>query len=412
MKRNCINCGPSQANWFLAVCGINHKSGTLDERAPLALGHDDIPEAHIHFSNFENVFESVAISTCNRVEFYLVLENGVDAFNVVKHFYINYRKLDIEHLRDKFYVRKGLLAVEHLFNVAGGLDSMVLGESQIFGQIKESYSSACMIKTAGKIIHRLFHQAFRTGKIIRTETNLTGGANSVSGAAVSLLKSHLNGRKDVPLLFIGANEMISIAASSLQKSGYTNFSFANRTESKAEELASKFGGSYHTLAGLGNLLPQAEVVVSCTGSTEPIITAEAIAQTSGRLDGRNLFMMDMAIPPDIEKIENKPDNIEIFDMEDIDEYLKQNQQERQDAVPQARQIISRKLSEFGYWFEHAKNEPLTERIENTLERIRLEEIASISRDLDAETAEKIDQFSRRLIDRLLTTNRRCQKGHK
>ena len=212
-------------------------------------------------------------------------------------------------------------------------------------------------------------------------------------------------------MFIGANEMIKIAASSLQKSGYTNFNFVNRTESRAEEFALKYGGSFHTLSKLNSLLPQAEVVVSCTGSSEPIITATAIAETANKIEGHNLFMMDMAIPPDIEKPAGKPDNIEIFDMEDIDEYLKQNQQDRQDAIPQARQIISRKLSEFGYWYEHAKHEPLTERIEHTLERIRLEEIATIARDLDAETAEKIDKFSRRLIERLLTTNRRCQKGH-
>jgi len=411
MKNSCVNCKTTQSNWFLAVCGVNHKTGTIDERAPLALGHDDIPEAHVHFANFENVYESVAISTCNRIEFYLVLEKGVDPFNVVKHFYINYRRLDIEHLRNKFYTRKGLLAVEHLFNVAGGLDSMVLGESQIFGQIKESYSSACMLKTAGKIIHRLFHQAFRTGKIVRTETNLTGGANSVSGAAVSLLKSHLNGRKDVPLLFIGANEMIKIAAGTLQKSGYNNFSFANRTESRAQEYSGKYGGQAHALSNLKNLLPEMEVVVSCTGATEPIITRSTLAETTSKLNGRSLLIMDMAIPPDVEKPENKPDNLELFDLEDIDVYLKQNQKDRQDAVPQAQKIINRKLSEFGYWYEHAKHEPLTERIEHTLERIRLEEIATISNDLDNETAEKIDQFSRRLIERLLTTNRRCQKGH-
>ena len=120
----------------MAVCGANYKTASVTERAPLALGHEDLAPAHLELMNFERVYEAVAVSTCNRIEFYLVLDKGVDPFNVVRHFYVNYRKLDISELEEKFYTKKEILAVEHLFKVAGGLDSMVLGESQIFGQIK------------------------------------------------------------------------------------------------------------------------------------------------------------------------------------------------------------------------------------------------------------------------------------
>jgi glutamyl-tRNA reductase len=409
MARKCIDCN-NKETWYLAVCGINHRTASIEERAPLALGHDEIPTAHLELANFDNVYEAVAISTCNRVEFYLVLKTGVEPFNVVKNFYRNFRKLDISHLEPKCYTKKELLAVEHLFKVAGGLDSMVLGESQIFGQIKESYSSACMIKTAGKIIHRLFHLSFRTGKLIRSQTSLTEGASSVSGAAISLLKNQINGNKEIPILFIGVNQMIHIAATALHKSGYSNFMFANRTQSKAVEMAEKYGGSGHAMSDLDKLLESSEVVVTCTGSPEPFLDESNLVPAVENRNRRKMVVMDMAIPRDTVPLPDHKDMIKIFDLEDVDFYLKETQRSREDAIPQAEEIINRKLSEFGYWYEHAKSEPLVMRVEHELERIRREELSEITRKLDDETTKKIEEFSKRLIDRLLTTNRRCKKG--
>jgi len=397
--------------WFLAVCGANYKTASVTERAPLALGHEDLAPAHLELMNFKQVYEAVAISTCNRIEFYLVLDEGVDPFNVVKHFYVNYRKLDISELREKFYTKKEILAVEHLFKVAGGLDSMVLGESQIFGQIKESYSSACMIKTAGKIIHRLFHQAFRTGKLVRTETSLTAGASSVGGAAVQLLKRHINGQHQIPILFIGVNQTIHLAAGALSKSGYKNFTFANRTGSKARELAEKYGGSGHALSDLNDLLRKSEVVISCTGSPEPILDKSNLIPVMEKDANKRFLIMDMAIPRDVAPLPEYPERLRVFDLDHVDRFLKDNQRKREQSIPEAEDIINRRLSEFGYWYEHAKHEPLAERVEHALERIRREEIAEISKYLDPETSKKIDEFSKKLIQRLLTSNRRCKKGH-
>lgn len=397
--------------WFLAVCGANHKTASVTERAPLALGHEDLAPAHLELMNFEHVYEAVIVSTCNRIEFYLVLGKGVNPFSVVRHFYVNYRKLDISELEEKFYTKKEILAVEHLFKVAGGLDSMVLGESQIFGQIKESYSSACMIKTAGKIIHRLFHQAFRTGKLVRTETSLTVGASSVGGAAVQLLKHHINGQHQIPILFIGVNQMIHLAAGALSKSGYKNFMFANRTESKARDMAEKYGGSGYALSNLKNLLRESEVVISCTGSPEPILDKSDLAPVLEEDANKKLLIMDMAIPRDVVLPGEYSERLQVFDLDHVDRFLKENQHKRQQSVPVAEDIINRRLSEFGYWYEHAKHEPLSERVEHALERIRREEIAEISKGLDPETSKKIENFSKKLIQRLLTTNRRCKKGH-
>lgn len=410
MPRKCLDCDNTQT-WFLAVCGVNHKHASISERAPLALGHNDLASAHLELMNFENVYECVAVSTCNRVEFYLVLKMGVDPFNVVKHFYNNYRKIDISHLEEKFFVHHELKAVEHLFRVAGGLDSMVLGESQIFGQIKESYSSSCMVKAAGKIIHRLFHQAFRTGKLVRSETDLTAGASSVSGAAISLLKNHLNGRKDIPILFIGVNQMIHIAASSLKKTGFEHFLFANRTKSRAVDMAEQYGGSGHSFDELSQLLKSSEVVISCTGSPDAVLNQTNIVPMLEEYPERKMLIMDMAIPRDVIDLPQFKDRVKLFDLEDVDFFLKENQKTRLESIPRAEEIINRKLSEFGYWYEHAKYEPLVVSVEHELERIRREEIEKISRELDDETAHKLNEFSKKLIDRLVSTNRRCKKGN-
>jgi glutamyl-tRNA reductase len=411
MSRKCANCKNNGSKWYLAVCGINHKSASISERAPLALGHEDFAQAHLELMNFENVYEAVAVSTCNRVEYYLVLDREIEPFSVIRHFYINFRKLDISELEEKFYIKKELLAVEHLFGVVGGLDSMVLGESQIFGQIKESYSSACAIKTAGKIIHHMFHQAFRTGKIVRTHTELTGGVSSVSGAAVKMLKEKINGNKELPILFIGANQMIHLAASSLHKSGYRKFTFVNRTESKAIELAEKYGGQGYSLTEVGNLLNDIDVIITCTGATEPILDESDLKPVIEANPDKKLLVMDMAIPRDVAEVDSFSERLRIFDLEDVDKFLKSNQRKRAEAIPTAEKIIDRKLSEFGHWYEHAQSEPLTVRVEYALERIRKEEIAEIAKYLDPETTKKIENFSTRLIQRLLTTNRRCKKGH-
>ena len=151
-------------------------------------------------------------------------------------------------------------------------DSMVLGENQILGQIKDAYSSACAVKVAGKIIHRLFHQAFRVGKLVRTVTDMGKGSCSVSTAAVGLLKSHLDAEARPAVLFVGTSKMIALAASSWSRLHHSRLMFANRTQAASEVLAAKYGASHYSLDDLPSLLAEADIVISCTGSPEPIIT--------------------------------------------------------------------------------------------------------------------------------------------
>jgi len=286
-----------------------------------------------------------------------------------------------------------------------------LGETQIFGQIKDTYSSACAIKSAGKIIHRLFHQAFRTAKRVRTESDVSTGSSSVGGAAMQLLKNELKAKKDTSILFIGVNQMIHLAARSLQKSGYNNFIFANRTASKAAELANQYRGASYSLEQLENILEDSGAVVTCTGAQIPILDKVNLSPVLEKRSGEPLIIVDIAIPPDVDPPEDYKAKYKLYTLDDVDISLKSSRHRRQEAIPKARDIITTKLSEFRYWYEHAKHEPLYERVEHVLERIRREELEKIKKDLDPETAKKIENFSLNLIKALVTTNHRCKKGH-
>ncbi|MFH2056967.1 MAG: hypothetical protein ABIJ61_13495, partial [bacterium] len=178
-------------DWRLVLCGINYKQSSVEEREPLQLSNEDLAEAQALFSSLPGVLESIIVSTCNRIEFYFVCQVDYSPWQTVQTFYRRLRDLDIASLRPKFYVESGRQVAAHLFHVAAGIDSMVLGENQIVGQLRDAYSSSCAVKSSGKIIHRLFHQAFRAGKLVRSETEMGKGACSVASAAMGLLQEKL-----------------------------------------------------------------------------------------------------------------------------------------------------------------------------------------------------------------------------
>ena len=188
----------------LVVCGVTHQTSTLEEREPLQVGTDELARANTVFARLPQVTESAIVSTCNRIEFYFVTARDQEPLDIVAAFYKELKGLDLEPYRRLFEARKSTHAAEHLFRVATGIDSMVVGETQIFGQIKDSYASACAVKSAGKVIHRLFHQAFRVGKQVRTDTEMGKGACSVSTATVELLKSKLSIHDRPVILFVDA----------------------------------------------------------------------------------------------------------------------------------------------------------------------------------------------------------------
>jgi glutamyl-tRNA reductase len=277
---------------------------------------------------------------------------------------------------------------------------MVLGENEILGQVKEAYSSACAVKAAGKVVHRLFHQAFRVGKQVRTDTEIGKGACSVSTAAMDMIQSTLDSLEHPVVLFVGINHMINLAATRLGRNNNCRLMFANRTAEKAVDYAARFGSEGSGLDRLSDLMTKADIVVSCTSSVEPIVTRNMMAEVVASRSGRRLVIVDMAIPRDIDIPRDSDPSVEVFDLEDIKQFVKDRQQQRELAIPQVEDIIGRKLDEFGYWYEHVLHEPLYNGRHGEVETLCQQELAPIMEQLPPELRDEFDRATSRIVDRV------------
>ena len=390
------------ANWHLVACGINYKTSSLEQREKLQIGHDKIAEAHGIFSGLPGIMEATIVSTCNRVEFYFTADKFQDPLDNIQAFYQEFKNLDISGLRTNFYCKKNKEAAEQLFRVAAGLDSMVLGENQIQGQIKDAYKSSCAVKVAGKVIHRLFHQAFRVGKQVRTDTEMGLGNCSVSSVAVEFLKTRIEQMERPTILFIGINQMIALAAMNLSKLNCGPFYFVNRTPEKALTFAAQYKrASGYGLEQLAVLLKQTDIVISCTGSPHPVVTTPMMDNVLALDPGKNLLFMDMAIPRDIEIDKDYHANLEICDLEDIKKFVAVQKKRREQAIPQAEKIIESKLAEFNYWFDHVRHDPIYNGLNKSFEVVRRKELAPILKKLPPDLQEELNQTTRHLVNRLL-----------
>lgn len=393
-------------NWRIVVCGVTHKTSSLEQREPLQLGADDLPEANALFSGLPQVLESAIVSTCNRGEFYFTLERKHDPFEVVAAFYDKYKGLDIIPYQDLFQTRRGRHVADHMFRVAAGIDSMILGENQILGQIKDAYSSACAVKSAGKVVHRLFHQAFRVGKQVRADTDISKGACSVSTAAVDMVKSTLQAIEKPTILFVGINQMISLAAKRLAQVEGCRLLFANRTVEKAVTFATALDAEGYGLERIPELMTQADVVIGCTSSPEPIVTREMMSDVVTCRSGRRVVIVDMAIPRDFDVPKNWNSSVEVNDLEDIEKFVKDRQNQRELAIPQVEEIIERRLDEFDYWYGHVLHEPIYNGRSNTVDSIREEELAGILKKIPPELRGEVDQVTRKIVDRVIRVAKR------
>jgi len=394
-------------NWQLILCGINHKNSTSEERGGIQIGNDEIAEAHALFGSLPGVMESTILSTCNRIEFYFVREKGDDPFELIRSFYKQLKNIDISSLREKFYIKKGRHVAEHLFKVSAGMDSMVLGENEILGQVKTAYSSACSVKTAGRVIHRMFHQAFRAGKQVRADTEMGRGACSVSTAAVALVKTKIDISARPDILFIGSNKMIALAASAFAKSHHGRFLFANRTVSKIEDISGRYNAESHSLENLSGLIADVDIVFTSTGSSAPIITRQIIDKTMAlnkdrfRQSSRKLIIIDIAVPNDVERDIDYGPLIEIYRIEDVERYIKDLQNRQQLAIPQAQTIIDKLLGEFVYWYNHIKFEPIYNGLGNAFEEIRRQEMERVINMIPENLRDEVEKATNRLTNRLL-----------
>jgi len=382
-------------NLQLFVIGINHKTSTISDRELFQINKKEISSTLNYFQSRKEVEGVVIISTCNRLEFYLVLIQNIDPFTIIKDFYFDKKLVDAESKKESFYLYKQSDVARHLFRIVSGLESVVLGEYQIQWQIKDSYSVACSDKTADKILHKLFHAAFRTAKSVRTHTKIGSGKQSLSGVAYQIINEVLK-KKDA-IAIIGVNESTKIIAEKLNQSGFTNLNFVNRTLYKAEELAEKYNGVSYTLDKIEEALTKSKCLFSCTGSPEYIITSDLLNKIYNEKKCPKL-VIDMAIPRDVDT-KGISQDIKIFNLEGLKNYLEKQRTKIASELPLAEKIIEDEANIFEVWSEAQKDDvfaPFAEKIEQMRQQLLDETNTQFSDD----EFQLLDKFSRSLTHRL------------
>jgi glutamyl-tRNA reductase len=385
-------------NYQLFVVGINHKTSTISEREVFQINKKDLSSALNYFKSREEVEGVVIISTCNRQEFYLVVKHSTDPFSIINDFYFDKKQVDAESKRELFYLFKQSDVARHLFRIVSGLESVVLGEYQIQGQIKDSYSVACSGKTADKILHKLFHAAFRTGKRVRTHTKIGSGKQSLSGVAYQLINEAI--KKEDPITIVGVNENTKIIAEKLSQSGVTNLNFINRTLYKAEELAEKYNGTAYGLDRIEEPLAKSKCLFSCTSSPEYIITSDLLNIIYDQSNCPELII-DMAIPRDIDTKEISQD-IKIFNLEGLKIYLEKQRIKTSSDLSLAEKIIEDEVNIFEVWSETQKDDVLGSFAEK-IEQMRQQLLDETNLQFSEDEFQLLDKFSRSLIHRLKAT---------
>jgi len=345
--------------------GINHNTAPVHIRENIAFNADVLPVALASLKQHPDVIEAVIVSTCNRTEIYCYLNDDCD--NIISSWLHQFHQQADGELDEFLYCYQDNDAIRHLLRVACGLDSMVLGEPQILGQIKSAYSQALNTKTLGKILGRLFQHAFTVAKQVRTDTAIGNSPVSVAFAAVSLAKQIFSNLSDSTALLIGAGDTIELTARHLYDNGTGRIIIANRTIERAHNLAMQVNGYAISLSEMPAHLPEADIVISSTASQLPILGKGTVERALKQRKRRPIFMVDIAVPRDIEPEVGSLEDIYLYCVDDLHEIIDENLQSRRDAAQQAEEIIDSQVDHFIGWLRTQDAVPVIRAIRDKAE---------------------------------------------
>jgi len=387
----------------LISLGISHQTAPVDIRERVAVPDDNLREALGDLQRYAKLEETSIVSTCNRTEIYGRLDHNSSETQRIMDWLCGYKDIHKDDLVPFLYTHPNQQAVNHAFRVASGLDSMVLGESQILGQMKTAFSTAHQEGKTGKILNRLFQQSFAVAKKVRTETAIGANSVSVAYAAVNLAKQIFADLADQRVLMIGAGETITLAAQHLQSQGVSKFTIANRTLERGLELAKALDGRAVELSQLPEELINAEIVISSTASTLPILGKGSIESTLKKRKNKRMFLVDLAVPRDIEPEVAKLNNVYLYTVDDLQEVITENMDNRKRAAKQAEQIIDVHTQDFVQWLNNLDQEPLMKALREQTLAISNAELERSLRRIQAgdQPEEVLQQFAHILSQKFL-----------
>ena len=372
------------------LVGLNHRTAGVEVRESFALADVPLlrdgllPLARPTSGRADGLSEALVLSTCNRVE--ILALGGPDTTDTIFDCWCASKNGRREDLEPFTYCHRGIEAVRHLFTVTASLDSMVLGEPQILGQIKDAYREAHALGGTGVILNRLLHQAFSVAKRVRSETGVASSAVSVSYAAVELAKRIFGNMADYQAMLVGAGEMAELAAAHLVNSGIKSIRVANRTHQRAVELAMQFGGLAVPFENFLREFTEVDIVISSTGAPGTVISAADLAEVMRRRKNRPMFFIDIAVPRDIDPDANKLDNIYLYDIDDLREVVEENQAQRQDEAVKGRAIVEEEAAAFLLWRDQLSLKPTITELLSASENLAGGEVERTLRKLRAALA--------------------------
>jgi glutamyl-tRNA reductase len=387
----------------IVIIGVNHKTAPVSVREKLTFS-GDCAGPLMTLIHIEGCRECCFLSTCNRVEVIFVASDPVAAAVAVRSFLFARSGLSDAEAQQYSYLYQGRDAVDHLYHVAASLDSMVVGEPQILGQLKQAYREALEQKTTGVILNRLLHKSFSVAKRVRTETNIGGSAVSISYAAVQLAKKILGDLSDKSVLLVGAGEMAELAAEHLVRQGIGQVIVANRTLERAASLARRFNGTAVGLAELTDRLAEVDILVSSTGATDLILRKDQVKPLMRQRKNRPLFLIDIAVPRDLDPEINELDNVYLYDIDDLKNVVDINKGEREKEALRAEGIVAEEVIKFWQWLEGMELAPTITALRQKANAIRDAEVAktlSSMKALSENERRSVEMLANAIVNKLL-----------
>lgn len=384
----------------LGVAGISFKTAEVDVRERLSFQESDLPEAYRQLLAKEEIKECVILSTCNRVEIYAVL--NAESASILKKFIRDYHKYNGD-LQNEVYTKVGAEALRHLCMVTSGLDSMVLGESQIFGQVKDSYTKANQFGAVRYTLEHIFAQVFSIVKKIRAKTGIGEKNLSVSYAAVQLARSAFTQIEGKKVMILGAGEMGKLTVRNLIDAGISGVVVANRTFHKAVEIAEKFHGIPIMLHEVNEYLSQIDIVISSISCPEYAVTYNMVNQFRELQKGRSLFLVDISVPRSIDPEIKNIDNIFLYNIDNLKAVVDSNIKARQKEALKAQNLIEKKLPQLMIYLQTCDLIPTLVSIRSKAEEIRKNGIEQAIRNLSITNQQKdlIDNITRGIVNKIL-----------
>ncbi len=391
----------------IILIGLNHKTAPVELREALSFTEEESSTALAEIKNQKQIKEALIFSTCNRMEILFVsdgcssTEDAVDSFKI---FISEYKKISISQFENSLYIYTGDDAVKHIFRVASSLDSMIVGEPQILGQVKKAFRTSVTNNSSGVILNRLMHKTFNIAKKVRRETGIGDNAVSISYAAVELAKKIFTDLNTKSVMLLGAGEMAELAVEYLMADGVKNIIIANRTFCNAVSLAEKFNGKTVKFEERHKMLEDVDIIISSTGATKCILDADTVKTAMHHRKNRPLFFIDIAVPRDIHPDINKIANAYLYDIDDLKNIVNDNMEERHQEAVKGERLIEEAVLKFHRWIDNLKLVPtivaMKEKI-NSITEAETKKTLSHLKNISADDIAAIERMSKSIASKMM-----------